>query len=241
MTAFFAKKIIVPSEATKQAILERFAFINANKISVVPEGVNLIFERKSQQEIEKVRAKYNLGKSRYLFFVSTIQPRKNVPNMIAAFAQYIKENKVEDLHLVLSGKMGWLYEESINAPKKYGVEDKVKFLSATPSEDLPVLFSGATAHLNFSFEEGFGLTLLEAMACGVPCVVSNIQPYKELDMNNFIFVAPTDINSMKDGIAKLLSKSQSEIDELVALGSLNVQRFSWESTAKQTLEILNVQ
>ncbi|MBI2414893.1 glycosyltransferase family 4 protein [candidate division WWE3 bacterium] len=236
-TAFFASKIIVPSTATRNAILQRFYFINPKKLFVVPEGINPIFTPRSKEEIKDIRAKYNLGDSDYLFFISSIQPRKNVPNMVGGFAKALKELSVQP-KLVLSGKLAWLYDESVNSPHKYGVEDKVVFLGPAPTSDLPALASGAYGFVNLSFEEGFGLPLLEAMSCGVPCVVSNIPAYREIDLGNFIFVDPHDQNSIKQGILKLFTEPEGAREKRINDGFNNVARFSWVETASKTLQII---
>ncbi|MFC1700196.1 glycosyltransferase family 4 protein, partial [Patescibacteria group bacterium] len=161
--------VIVPSQATKDEIGKKGW---KNDITIVYEGVNEIFCRKSEEEIKKIRDKYNIGNSPYLLFVSTIQPRKNIPNMIAGFSKAAKSHP--DLKLLIAGKRGWDFDESLSAPKKYGVGNKVMFLGRALDEDLPSLFSGAVGHINVSFEEGFGLPLLEALACETPSVVSDI-------------------------------------------------------------------
>uniref|UniRef100_A0A7C4XI14 Glycosyltransferase family 1 protein n=1 Tax=candidate division WWE3 bacterium TaxID=2053526 RepID=A0A7C4XI14_UNCKA len=213
--------------------------MDSKKINVISEAVSPIFHKRRAEEVNSIKDKYKLNNKRYLFFVSTIQPRKNVPNMVAGFASYIKENNINDLDLVVAGKLGWMYEESLASPKKYGVEDSVKFLGAVPTEDLPKLMSGAAAFINLSFEEGFGLPLLEAMACGVPCIVSDIPAYKELDKGNLIFVDPFDVESIKMGIQEFFDKSEEQVEDLIMLGIRNVERFSWEKTAEETLEVLS--
>jgi glycosyltransferase involved in cell wall biosynthesis len=174
-------KIITPSLATKKEILKRNWNVDEKKIEVVYEGVSEEFYPKSEEEIDKIRKKYEIGKNPYLLFVSTLQPRKNIPNMVRAFCQFISENKdMKNTLLLIIGKKGWDYEESLEAPQKYGVEKNVKFLGRIPEEDLPILYSGAKWYINVSFEEGFGLPLLESMACGIPSVVSNIPAHKEV-------------------------------------------------------------
>lgn len=238
-TAFAATKIIVPSEATRNAIAERFHFIKADKITVIPEGVNPVFTPRDKSEVEHVRAKYGILDSKYLFFISTIQPRKNIPNMVAGFAAALKELNMPDLKLVLSGKLGWLYRESTEAPEKFGIKDNVIFLGPAITEDLPALLSGSFGYINLSFEEGFGLTLLEAMSCGAPCIASDIVAFKELDLGNFIMVSTTDVESIKQGIVKLFRETADEREKRIKAGFENVSRFSWEITAKKTLAILN--
>jgi glycosyltransferase involved in cell wall biosynthesis len=220
--------IIVPSQATKDAIDEKGW---ENNISIVFEGFDETFNRKSEKEIRKVRDKYNIGNSPYLLFVSTIQPRKNIPNMVGGFSKVTEEHP--DLKLLIAGKEGWDFDESINAPKRYGVENKVMFLGRIPDEDLPSLFSGAAGHINVSFEEGFGLPLLESLACETPSVVSNIPPYHEVGGDLPIYVDPNSIKAIENGILDLLKKKHNR-EKLRKRAEL----FSWSESAKKTISIL---
>jgi glycosyltransferase involved in cell wall biosynthesis len=227
-------KIITPSLATKKEILKRNWNVNEEKIEVVYEGVSEEFYPKSEEEIDKIRKKYEIGKNPYLLFVSTIQPRKNIPNMIRAFSQFISENKdMKNTLLLIIGKKGWDYEESLEAPQKYGVEKNVKFLGRIPEEDLPILYSGAKGYINVSFEEGFGLPLLESMACGIPSVVSNIPAHKEVGDYLPIYVDPNNIENIKDGIFEIMTRSFDKKEFIE-----RSKNFSWKNTAEKTLEVL---
>ena len=227
-------KIITPSLATKEEILKRNWNVDGGKIEVVYEGVSEEFYPKSEEEIDKIRKKYEIGKNPYLLFVSTIQPRKNIPNMIRAFSQFISENKgMKNTLLLIAGKKGWDYEKSLEAPQKYGVEKNVKFLGRVPEEDLPILYSGAKGYINVSFEEGFGLPLLESMACGIPSVVSNIPAHKEVGDYLPIYVDPNNIENIKDGIFEIMTRSFDKKEFIE-----RSKNFSWKNTAEKTLEVL---
>jgi len=198
-------RIITPSIATKNEILKRGWGAKEENIDIVYEGVDELFHRRDVKEIEEIRTKYNVGSRPYLLFVSTIQPRKNIPNMIRAFSQFLNENpEFKDLKILIAGKNGWDFEESLEAPQKYGVEENVMFLGRVPTEDLPALLSGAKAYVNFSYEEGFGLPLLESMACGTPCVVSDIPAHREIADYLGIYSNQHNVEDMKDGIFKIL-------------------------------------
>ncbi len=227
-------KIITPSLATKEEILKRNWNVDEKKIEVVYEGVSEEFYPKSEEEIDKIRKKYEIGKNPYLLFVSTIQPRKNIPNMIRAFSQFINENEeMKNTLLLIAGKKGWDYEKSLEAPQKYGVEKNVKFLGRVPEEDLPILYSGAKGYINVSFEEGFGLPLLESMACGVPSVVSNIPAHKEVGDYLPVYVDPNNIENIKDGIFEIMTRYFDKKDFIE-----RSKNFSWKNTAEKTLEVL---
>lgn len=234
----YATRIIVPSLATKNAIYNRLPLAKLKKINVVFEGLNSIYKKTPAEEVERVRAKYNITEEKYFMFISTIQPRKNVPNMIAGFAQALKEQNLEGkLRMCIVGKKGWLYEESFEAPKKYGVENSVSFLGPAPDEDLPALLSGAAGYINLSFEEGFGLTVLEGMACGAPCLISDIEAHRELGESAAIFADPKNIEDIKQKIIKLLSLSDEEREVLVQHGYSTSSKYNWRQTALETLKI----
>ncbi len=227
-------KIITPTKATKDEILKRGWGVSNEKIEIISEGVSDIFYKRSENEINGIREKYKIGNNPYLLFVSTIQPRKNIPNMVDAFSKFIKENTdFENTKLLIAGKKGWDCEESLEAPQKFGVEKNVLFLGRVPDEDLPILFSGAVGHINISFEEGFGLPLLESMACGIPSVVSDIPAYCEVGGTLPIYVDPNNIEEIKKGILDLLG-SKKDINALIQRSKL----FTWEKTAEKTLKVL---
>lgn len=236
-TAKHSDKIIVPSQATKSALLKQGWEVDRNKIEIVYEGVNTNFKKKTVKDVGLIRKRYEIGTSPYLLFVSTIQPRKNIPNIVAAFSKLIKENtKFRDTKLLLAGKFGWDFKEASESPKKYDVEQNVMFLGRVPDEDLPSLFSGAEGYINMSLEEGFGLPLLEAMSCEVPCLVSDIPAFDEIGSGFPIFANPDKIESIKEGMVEILSGKVSE--KHITEAKKYAQSFTWENTAKRTLAIL---
>jgi glycosyltransferase involved in cell wall biosynthesis len=236
-TAKHSDKIIVPSQATKSALLRQKWEIDRDKIEIVYEGVGENFSKKSVREVNSIRKKYEMGASPYFLFVSTIQPRKNIPNTVAAFSKLLAENsKFKDTKLLLVGKFGWNFEESLESPKKYGVESSVSFLGRVSDEELPSLFSGAEGYVNMSLEEGFGLPLLEAMSCETPCLVSDIPSFDEIGSGFPIFADPNNVQSIKEGMEKVLSGniSKKHINE----ARKYAQSFTWENTSKRTLAVL---
>lgn len=227
-------KIIVPSKATKDEILKRRWGIKDEKIKIVYEGVSEEFYERTGDEIKKIREKYDLKDSPYLLFVSTIQPRKNLPSTIRAFSQFINENpEMKNTLLLIAGKNGWDYQESLEAPDKFGITKNVKFIGRVPQEDLPALYSGSKGYINISYDEGFGLPLLESMACGIWSVVSDIPAHREVGGSLPIYADPYNIENIKDGIFKIMT---SDFDKNLLLD--RAAGFSWKRTAEKTLEIL---
>ena len=229
----FSDKIIVPSKATKKDVIKRRC-TDEKSVTVVYEGVGENFYKRPADEVTAIKKKLGIDSEKYFLFIGTIQPRKNLPATISAFATLSKENPAFEVQLVVVGKQGWKYEESLNAPKKYGIEDKVKFLGRVSDEDLPGLISGAASLTNFSLQEGFGLPLLEAMACETPCVVSNIPPYKEVCEDLAYYANPSDIQDMKEKMLKILTNNNKE---LILKAKERAADFLWDKSAKETLSV----
>ena len=232
----FSKVIVVPSVATKNAIVNsNFLLFNSKKIRVIGEGVDEKFYKRSQEEVNVIKNKYKINFDEYLIFVSTIQPRKNIPVMVNAFSRLVKDNK--NICLLICGKLGWLYQESIEAPKKYRVEKNVKFLGRVPDEDLPILLSGARYFISLSLEEGFGIPLLEAMACQLPAIVSDISSFKEIGKDTQTYVDPNNLEKITHALKNAFSRSA---DQNNISNAYNIsKKYTWNNTAKELISLFN--
>jgi glycosyltransferase involved in cell wall biosynthesis len=192
-----ADALIAVSAATKKD-LNRYR-IDPKKIFVVHEGVDRTFFRpRSKKEIQISNFKFKINDP-YILFVGTIQPRKNLAMLIEAFGLLVGSRelvasskdknstnyRLQTTNLVIVGKLGWDYKDILAAPKKFGVEGKVKFLGHVPNADLPALYTGAAVFAAPSFFEGFGLPILEAVACGCPVVASDIAAHREIQLSVF--------------------------------------------------------
>lgn len=233
----FSDVLIVPSQHSKTSILNmHWPLVNPAKIHIVYEGVSPLFTKSDIMDISPAKKKYGLQNKDYLIFVSTVQPRKNIPLLIEGYAKFIKSHPdFSELNLVIVGKKGWLYEDSINAPKKFGVEDKVRFLGHINDDALVVsLLSGAKAFVSASLDEGFGLHLLEAMACETPCAVSDISAYREVAKDSVIYFDPKNPDDISRGIADALDlNSKVDLRRLVYEAKLRSRDFTWEYTAER--------
>lgn len=182
--------------------------------------------------MKNIKEKYNIS-SDFILFVGTIQPRKNLQRLIEAFSKISKKNII----LVIVGKKGWQYEEILEAPQNFGVSDRVKFLDFVPDEDLTALYKEAACFVLPSLYEGFGLPILEAMKYGCPVITSNVSSMPEASGDAALYVNPEDVDDIADKIEKLISDEKLRSD-LVERGYKQIKKFSWEKTAKQTLEAL---
>jgi glycosyltransferase involved in cell wall biosynthesis len=235
-TVKFSDEVIVPSEHTKDKILKKKWKKSSENIHVISEGVSPRFKKYSHEKVAPVLEKYNLSNVPYVIFISTIQPRKNLPNLVAGFAEALKSGKVDSkTKLLVVGKKGWDYEESLTAPQKEGIKNNVIFAGRVSDEDLPKLLSGASLFASVSLEEGFGLPLLEAMVSKVPLVVSKIPSYENIAGNCALFVDPVNFKSIAEGLIKGLTDYP---DEYVSKAFSVAERFSWNKTAEKTLKVL---
>ncbi len=184
---------------------------------------------KDMDELEK---KFKITKP-YILFVGTLQPRKNIVRLIEAFSK-IKDKTVK---LIVVGKKGWLWEEIIQAPEKFGVLERVKFLDFVKDEDLPGLYKNALCFVLPSLYEGFGLPVLEAMKYGCPVLVSNVSSLPEVGGDAAVYFNPQNTDEITQQLDKVLSDEELR-KEMVKKGYNQVKQFSWEKAASETLRVL---
>ncbi len=229
--ALHASHIIAVSESTKKDLVKQFK-VDPKRITVVYEAVDTNkFSPRGTKEIEQTKKELGITK-KYLLFVGTIQPRKNLLRLIEAFSKL--ENK--SLELVLAGKPGWLFEEIYEAPKKFKVEGRVKFVGYVKDDQLPALYSGAEMFVFPSLYEGFGLPILEAMACGTAVLTSKTSSMPEVSGGNAVLVNPNKINEISSGIESLL-KDKLLYRKLSDSGKKWASKFTWEETARETIKV----
>lgn len=233
---FFAKKecdlIICVSETTKQDAMEILG-IPERKLAVVYEAADPFYFRRKDEEIKRVKEKLRI-EGDYLLCVGTREPRKNLDKVVMAFSEIARN--YPSLNLVIAGKYGWGNDSSKFKVQCSKLESRVKILGYVEKEDLPALYSGAQAFIYPSLYEGFGLPILEAMACGCPVVTSNLGSMKEIAGEAAILVDPVSISGIANGIAKIVGDSKTR-NRLINEGQRRNLEFSWEKTAFQTLDI----
>lgn len=240
-----ASKILTISKASKDDIIKVYG-VSSDKVVVTYPGIKQISNLNSaiQNQIsnmDKIREKYGIERH-YILFVGTLQPRKNIERLIEAFSKISNlthqlADQISNLQLVIVGKKGWLYESILQAPKKFGVEDSVKFLDFVVDEDLPLLYQNALCFVLPSLYEGFGLPVLEAMSYGCPVITSNVSSLPEAGGEAAIYVDPEDVDDIAAKI-KLLLTEENLRKELIEKGFKQAKKFSWEKTAKETLKVL---
>jgi glycosyltransferase involved in cell wall biosynthesis len=204
--------------------------------------VNPRFRPAGPEALAAVRQKYDLPE-RFILYVGTIEPRKNLTALLEAYAALMERLSVcdlrpalSDVRLVIVGKKGWLYEGFFRRLHELGLEDRVLFTGYVPDEDLPAIYSAADLFVFPSLYEGFGLPVLEAMACGTPVIASNASSLPEVAGEAGIMIAPHDVRGLAEAMERLLMDKQLRA-ELRARGLERAKQFTWERAAAMTLEV----
>ena len=227
-----ADAIIAVSQSTKSEII-KYLKIPEEKIHVIYEGCSQAFQPLPESEKkEKVKEKYNV-KGDFILCVGTLEPRKNLKGLIQA---YDRSRAKEDFLLVLAGGKGWKYKHIFRLIKQLKLEDRVVFTGYVSDSDLPALYNGASVFVYPSFYEGFGLPPLEAMACGIPVIVSHTTSLPEVVGDAGIYVDPFDIEQISFSIDTVLSDTRL-CQTLREKGLKRAKLFSWEKTARETLKL----
>jgi len=228
-----ADAIIAVSQCTKDDLIRHYA-VPSEKIAVVYEGVDARFQPVTDPDIlARVRARYGLPE-RYILSVGTIEPRKNLTTLLEAYRTLRAQGS--ELKLVIAGKKGWLYEGFFRRLRELGLEREVVFPGFVPDEDLPALYSAAEFFVFPSLYEGFGLPVLEAMACGTPVVASNSSSLPEVIGEAGIMVEPRDIRALAEAMERVLA-DQGKQREMREKGLRQAAKFTWERAAAMTMEV----
>jgi glycosyltransferase involved in cell wall biosynthesis len=224
--------IIAISQFTKQEIMEIYPHLPESKITVTLLGLEPNFKRVRKDESLKIKNKYSLSKP-YIMGVSTIEPRKNIKNLISSFARIQK--KIEQ-DLVLVGGYGWKSADLMKLTRRINLEKRIKFLGYVPKNDLPALYSLADGFVYPSLYEGFGLPPLEAMACGCPVITSNCASIPEVVGTAAVLIDPKNIEELSCAMETLMGDENKRASLRIA-GMKRAADFSWEKCAKKTIEV----
>jgi glycosyltransferase involved in cell wall biosynthesis len=227
-----ATRIIAVSRSTRDDLM-RYYHISKEKITVIPEAAAPAFSPQGTDLVEQVRGRYNLPK-RYLLTVGTIEPRKNLSRLLEACSPLFKDDLLDSL--VIVGKEGWLYEDLYRHMAAYEYHDRVHRLGYVAEADLPAIYGGAMLTVQPSLYEGFGLPVLEAMACGSPVCASFVSSLPEVGGNAARYFDPFEIEDITECLRLVLLDPTLQQDMRSA--SLHrASQFSWDYTARETLEV----
>jgi alpha-1,3-rhamnosyl/mannosyltransferase len=232
-----ADVVIGVSDFTSRSIVEHYG-VPRNKVQTIPNGVEREhFYKRSKEEVEYVKAKYGINGD-YIMFLGNLEPRKNLSGLIKAYKLLPK--KITDQYaLLLVGASGWLNSELFRDIQKARIEG---FKIIRPEEyvddlDTPAVYSGAACFVYPSHYEGFGIPVIEAMACGVPVVAANNSAISEVATGAAVMVDNNSPSSIAKGIEEVLSKEDLR-KNLIMEGLKRAESYNWIDSARKLVEIV---
>jgi glycosyltransferase involved in cell wall biosynthesis len=228
-----ADRLIAVSEATRADLVD-LCGADPARISVIYNGCARDFHPRDRAAC-LARTERLLGPGPFLLHVGTLEPRKNLPNLIHAFAQLRRERNIPH-RLVLAGEPGWGGESLADVAADAGVADRVSLPGRVGTDLLPVLYCAADVFVYPSLYEGFGLPVLEAMACGTPVVASDRAALPEITGGCALLIDPTDPDDLARAIGQCLDEP-ARAASMTAAGLARASQFSWERAAGETLAV----
>lgn len=236
-----ARFILADSFSTRQDLIDLMG-AEPERVTVLYPGVESRFAPIQDPVIlDPVRARYDLP-PRFVLGLGTLQPRKNFDGLVDAFGRLLATRSNEpwlaDLQLVIAGGKGWMYEETIAQVERLGLEKRVRFLGFVDDADLPALYSLAAVFAFPSWYEGFGVPILEAMACGTPVVAAKNSSLPEVVGDAGLLVSAADTDALAAALTRLLGEKDLRA-ELIVAGQGRARRFTWEKAAHQLMGLYN--
>ncbi len=228
-----AVHLIAPSEFTKESLCEKFG-VSAERVSVVPAGIGTEFRRQSASSVAAIRSRHRLPE-RFFLYPANPWPHKNHSRLMAAL-RLLGESRTERLALVLTGRLEDEVRDYESLAIAAGVEDQVTDLGFVGAEDLPALYSAASFMVFPSLFEGFGIPLVEAMACGCPIAASRATSIPEIVDGAALLFDPMDVPALAAAIGALWNRPDLRAD-LAACGRVVAARFSWETVLPRLLAV----
>jgi glycosyltransferase involved in cell wall biosynthesis len=228
-----ATMIITPSQSVKQEVCAHLR-IESHKVAVTPLAPRSIFRRVEREKTIETRSRLRI-KDNFILFVGTVEPRKNLLTLARAFEEILRTTSLRP-QLVIAGKEGWLMNDFFSFIKAAGLGDLICFTGYLGDEDLRALYSSCSVFVYPSLYEGFGLPPLEAMACGAPVISSQVPAIIEAVGKAACLVDPKNVQDLAGAIVRLLEDRQGR-EQLSLSGIERVKEFTWERTARLTLEV----
>jgi glycosyltransferase involved in cell wall biosynthesis len=229
-----ADHILADSHATRLDLIKLLDVPEA-KITVVWLAPNAeVYRPLNEAEITAARVRLQLP-DRFILFAGTLEPRKNVAGLLRAY-RLLRDRDRRAPDLVLAGSRGWLFDETRALIDELHLIDHVRWIDAPPDSDLAALYAAASVFVLPSYYEGFGLTVLEAMACGAPCIISDRGSLPEIAGGAAKEIDPDDVVELAEALAGVLNDVQLQ-QQLRRKGFERVAEFSWERCARETLNV----
>jgi glycosyltransferase involved in cell wall biosynthesis len=235
LSARRARRLIAVSAETASEVT-RLLGVPAERIDVVYHGVDPMFRPLPAGEVAAFRQRRGLPE-RFVLFVGTLEPRKNLVRLVEAFARIrAGADRHSGARLVLAGGKGWLYDELFARVEALGLDEQVIFPGYVASDELPLWYNAATVLAYPSIYEGFGLPVLEAQACGTPVLTSNVSSLPEAAGEAALMVDPYDVEALAAGLHRLLVDEPLR-HELREQGLAHAGQFSWPRAAQETARV----
>lgn len=228
-----AERVITISEDARRDVIE-LCGVAPERVTAILLAADARFAPAGAADVEAFRRRQGLPE-RFVLYQGTLQPRKNVETLVRAYA-LLRSQGNDDHILVLAGPRGWQHEPIFDLIRQLGLEGAVMFPGFVPDDDLPLWYSSATVFAFPSRYEGFGLPLLEAMACGTPVVSSNASSLPEVVGDAGLLVDPSDAEGLSGSLRRLL-EDEALRSSLSAAGRARAQTFSWRRTASETVQV----
>jgi glycosyltransferase involved in cell wall biosynthesis len=228
-----ADAISADSHATKDDLVNLVS-APPEKITVIHLGLDPEFRALAGEVVTQTLSRLDLTPG-YILFVGTFEPRKNIPGLFAAYFR-LRKLMPDAPPLVLVGHKGWLFDATNSVMHDLGLEKQVYFFENLPAADLPAVYNGASLFVLPSHYEGFGFPVLEAMGCGVPCIIADRASLPEIAGDAALKVNPDDPDDIAAALHRALTDSALR-DSMRQKGLEQVKKFTWEKTARETLAL----
>jgi glycosyltransferase involved in cell wall biosynthesis len=220
-----ARRVLAISESTKRDVVQLLGVMD-DRVDVARPGVDARFRPLPPAEVEAFRARAGLPE-RFILYLGTLEPRKNLACLISAFDKL----QAAKLHLVLAGAKGWFYADLFRQVERSGLTNVVHFPGFVPAEELPMWYNAAAVFAYPSTFEGFGMPVLEALACGRPVVTTTASSLPEAAGQAAVCVPPGDVPALTEALRRALNDDGA----LAARGPAHAARFTWADTAAATV------
>jgi glycosyltransferase involved in cell wall biosynthesis len=227
-----AARVIAVSEWTKRDVVSLLG-IAPERVDVIPHGAHARFRPLPAAEVAAFRAANGIGAAPAVFFLGSLEPRKNLPALIDAFGAVLKRVPEAELHI--GGSPGWKYQDIFERIAALGLKARVHFCGQIAQEQLPLWYNACAVFAYPSLYEGFGMPVLEAMACGAPVVTSNVTSLPEVVGDAGLMVSPQDVAGLADALAGVLTNADLR-DTLRTKSLRRAAGFTWDHTAEMTIQ-----
>ncbi len=229
-----ADLVLADSAHTRNDLIALFDVAPA-EVTVIYPGVDSRFQPEPVPgERRRLRERYSIGDKPYVLSVGTLQPRKNYGHLIRGFVRF-QADIGSEMELLIAGGRGWLYEDIVREVEKH---DGVRLLGFVEDEDLPALYRGADLFALTSLYEGFGLPVLEAMACGTPTICSNTSSLPEVAGDGALLIDPLNPSELTEALMQMVEDKDLR-ERMVSRGLAQAANFTWERSARDLLDVVD--